>query len=155
MWHGPDGERLIRVHDLIGNSYTKRLHTMSNTPIPLNTLRDNLLPYGRTPQSPASISPVDIEEWKGKISPTFKHHFKERYDELVRQYEALVDDYYTNKIVYESSINFEPQMGHIYYLYQKQDGNSFLSLVEPEHAFWNGFIGKFRLNAQYAWEKVE
>ena len=62
----------------------------------------NALTYGISPSAPASIRPVDIEQWKGKVAPTFKHYFTERYNELVRQYEELVNDYHINKMLYES-----------------------------------------------------
>lgn len=113
----------------------------------------NALTYGITPSAPASITPIDIDKWKGKVAPTFKQYFTERYAELVRQYEELVGDYHTNKMMYESAMGFEPVIGHIYYLYQRNDGSTFISLIEPEHTHWN-YIGSFRFNAQYAWEKV-
>ena len=114
----------------------------------------NALTYGISPSAPASIRPVDIEQWKGKVAPTFKHYFTERYNELVRQYEELVNDYHINKMLYESELGFEPIIGEIYYLYRKEKGSSFISLVEPDTAYWDGYIGAFRFNAQYAWEKV-
>lgn len=114
----------------------------------------NALTYGIEPNAPATIRPTDIDEWKATVSPTFKHYFQERYDELVREYEKLVEEYSINKLVYESTISFEPLIGEIYFLYQKNDGTRFLSLVSPETAFWSGFLGKYRLRSQYTWERV-
>jgi hypothetical protein len=45
-------------------------------------------------------------------------------------------------------------MGQVYHLYRKRDGTTFLSMVEPQYAYWGECLGSFRLNAQYAWEKV-
>jgi len=128
---------------------------MNDKLIPLDEIRDNALPYGRTSQTPASLSPNDIDKWKKNVSPTFKNYFTERYNEMVNQYQKLVDDYYINKLLYESTMGFEPKMGETYFLYEKSDGTAFLSLVNPQSAFWSGFIGKFKLNSQYAWERVE
>ena len=114
----------------------------------------NALTYGITPSAPASIQPVDIDQWKGKVAPTFKHYFTERYNELVRQYEELVKDYQINKMLYESSLGFEPIIGQTYYLYRKDNGTSFISLVEPDKVFWEGYVGAYKFNAQYAWEEV-
>jgi hypothetical protein len=119
----------------------------------MDEARPNALTYGITPSAPASISPVDIDKWKATISPTFKHYFTEEYNELVRKYEKLVRQYEINKLVYESEINFKPDIGKTYYLYQNKNGIRFLSMVEPEFAFWGGFLGKFKLNSQYAWEE--
>jgi hypothetical protein len=114
----------------------------------------NALSYGTTPSAPASIKPVEVDAWKGKVETTFKHYYQERYDDLVRQYESLVNDYNINKMCYEAHIGFEPIMGKVYHLYRKKDNTMFLSMVEPQHAYWGEFIGSYRLNAQYAWEEV-
>ena len=114
----------------------------------------NALTYGISPSAPASISPVDIEKWKGSVSSTFKHYFKERYDVLVKQYEDLIKDYQINKMLYESELGFEPIIGQTYYLYKRASGVTFISPVPPQHAFWSGYIGSFKFNAQYAWEEV-
>lgn len=114
----------------------------------------NALTYGISPSSPASISPVEIDKWKGKVSPTFRSYFQERYDDLVRQFQELAEEFNNNRLVYESSISFEPVIGQTYYLYQKLDGTRFLSLVGPNEAFWSGYLGEYRMTAQYTWEKV-
>jgi len=116
--------------------------------------RPNALTYGITPSSPASIKPVDIEQWKSTVSPTFRNYYEERYNDLLAQYEGLVRDYERNKLCYEADISFQPTMGKVYHLYRKNTGRNFLSLVSPDSAFWDGYIGSFKLNAQYAWEEV-
>jgi Protein of unknown function (DUF2452) len=114
----------------------------------------NALTHGITPSAPASLKPVEIDKWIGKVEPTFKHYYQERYDDLVRQYEQLAHDYNINKMCYEASLGFEPNMGQIYHLYRRKDGTTFLSLVEPQHAYFGEHLGSYRLNAQYAWEEV-
>jgi hypothetical protein len=114
----------------------------------------NALTYGITPSAPASIKPVDIESWKAVVSPTFKHYFTERYNELVKQYETLVRDYEINQLLYESSMGFKPIIGKTYYLYTKNNGPAFISMIDPGEAFWDGYVGAFKFNAQYAWEEV-
>ncbi len=114
----------------------------------------NALAYGISSSAPASISPIDIEKWKGNIAPTLRNYFTEEYNDLVRQYETLVKKYNINKMIYESHVGFEPVIGHIYYLYQKTNGQRFLSLVPPETTFWN-YVGSYRLTAQYAWEDMQ
>ncbi len=119
-----------------------------------NKHNPNALTYGISPSAPASIKPVDVDKWVGKVEPTFKHYYEERYNDLVRQYEELVKDYEINKMCYEASLGFEPNIGQVYHLYRKGDGSTFLSIVEPQYAFWGNHIGSYRLNAQYAWEQV-
>jgi hypothetical protein len=115
----------------------------------------NALTHGITPNAPASIKPVDINAWKGKIEPEFKHYFEEKYNHLVRQYEELVDEYNINKLVYESDINFKPLIGNVYYLYEKEDGRRFISILSFNETRWTGYLGAFRLKTQYTWEKID
>jgi hypothetical protein len=112
------------------------------TPVPYETVRDNALHYGRSPSAPASISPVDIDQWKAEVSPTFKNYFTERYNALVRDYEELVEEFNLNKLV------------EIYHLYTRSNMTRFLSLVHPSTTYWSGYLGSFRLTTQYAWERV-
>lgn len=121
-------------------------------PVELDHKPTHSLPYARTLGS-AKIEPANIAEWKNTVAPEFRHYFQERYDELLRMQEQLVEEYYINKLVYESSIGFEPIIGHEYHLYERQ-GEAFLSLVSPEHAWWSGYIGTFILTPQFAWKKV-
>ncbi len=120
----------------------------------IQNVRSNALTYGTTPNAPATIYPEDIDEWKANVSPTFKHYFKERYDEIVKLYETLAEEYAINKMLYECEMSFQPKIGEIYYLYNTSRKGTFISLVSPESAFWGGFVGSFKLNSQYAWEKV-
>ena len=114
----------------------------------------NALTYGIFSSAPASIKPVDIDKWKAVVAPTFKHYFTERYNELAREYEKLVRDYQVNQLLYESSIGFKPIIGQTYYLYKKENGSAFISMIGPQETFWGGYVGAFKFNAQFAWEEV-
>jgi len=111
-----------------------------------------LLPYGSNVGAPA-IKPGDIATWKlEKVSKT-NSYFSARYEEIKEEYKKLIERYEWNKLVYESDFRFEPVKGKIYFLYQKDDGSLFLSLIEPE--LWNQiFIGAFKLDSEDKWEKV-
>jgi hypothetical protein len=115
----------------------------------------NSLPYGIVPSAPASLYPVDIDKWKARTAPEFKHYFNEKYNELMKQYNLLVEEYYINKLMYESDINFEPIIGKTYYLYERNNGARFISMLAHNYTKWNGYLGAYRLKAQFSWEKVE
>lgn len=123
----------------------------SNTAIQRFT---SALDYGTTPGAPATISRQDIATWKGRVSPDVAHHFVERYEELQREYQTLVESYELNRLVYNSQINFEPVVGQIYYLYEQTGGRRFLSLVAPHHSRWSGFLCAVRLTTPYRWVSV-
>jgi hypothetical protein len=112
------------------------------------------LDYGVVPGAPASISREDIATWKARVSPDVAHYFVERYEELQREYQLLVDSYELNRLVYNSQINFEPILGQTYYLYEKSSTHRFLSLISPHHTFWSGFLCAVRLTTSYTWERV-
>lgn len=112
------------------------------------------LDYGIVPGAPATISRADIAQWTSRVSPEVAHHFVERYEELQRDYCALMESYELNRRVYNSEMRFEPVIGQTYYLYEKENGARFVSLVSPAHTFWSGFVCAIRLTPSYTWERV-
>lgn len=111
-----------------------------------------LLPYGSNVGAPA-IKPDDIATWKVEKVVKTNNYFSTRYEEIKEEYRKLIEQYEWNKLVYESDFRFEPVKGKVYFLYQKQQGKLFLSLIEPE--LWNEiFIGAFKLDSEDKWIKV-
>ena len=111
-----------------------------------------LLPYGSNVAAP-SINPQDIAVWKSEKVVKTNNYFSARYEEIKEEYRKLIEQYEWNKLVYESDFRFEPVKGKTYFLYQKDNGKLFLSLIEPE--LWNQiFIGAFKLDSEDKWEKV-
>jgi hypothetical protein len=111
-----------------------------------------LLPYGSNIGAPA-IKPDDIATWKVEKVVKTNNYFSTRYEEIKEEYRKLIEQYEWNKLVYESDFRFEPIKGRVYFLYQKQQGKLFLSLIEPE--LWNEiFIGAFKLDSEDKWIKV-
>ena len=115
--------------------------------------KPNLLPYGSNVGAP-SIKPTDISSWKEQKVVTTNHYFSSRYDEIKKDYLKLMEEYEWNTLVYNSEFKFKPVMGKVYFLYQKDDGKLFLSLIEPNE--WDKiFIGAFKLISDNRWEKTE
>ena len=115
--------------------------------------KPNLLPYGSNVGAP-SIKPTDISSWKDEKVVTTNHYFSSRYDEIKKDYLKLMEEYEWNTLVYNSEFRFKPIMGKVYFLYQKDDGKLFLSLIEPNE--WDKiFIGAFKLISENRWEKTD
>ena len=115
--------------------------------------KPNLLPYGSNVGAP-SIKPTDISSWKDEKVITTNHYFSSRYDEIKKDYLKLMEEYEWNTLVYNAEFRFKPVMGKIYFLYQKDDGKLFLSLIEPNE--WDKiFIGAFKLISDNRWERIE
>ena len=115
--------------------------------------KPNLLPYGSNVGAP-SIKPTDISSWKDEKVVTTNHYFSSRYDEIKKDYLKLMKEYEWNTLVYNAEFRFKPVMGKVYFLYQKDDGKLFLSLIEPNE--WDKiFIGAFKLISDNRWEKTD
>jgi hypothetical protein len=90
--------------------------------------------------------------WKSNGIKESQNEFDERYEEIKNQFEKLQEDFYWNKIVYESKFNFEPKIGNIYHLYENENEN-ILSIISPTE--WKKkHIGSFRLKYNMKWERI-
>lgn len=112
-----------------------------------------LLPYGSNVGAPA-IHVNNIEHWKAPRVINVNQQFEDKFEELKKEYQKLVDEFKWNDLVYKSKFNFEPVIGKIYHLYYGNDGNVFLSLISPNE--WNRkYIGSFKYNHDNKWIKTE
>ena len=109
-----------------------------------------LLPYGSNIGAPA-IKVDDISNWKVTKVNKVNKNFEDKFKELQEEYNEMMEQFFWNELIYSSDFNFEPVVGEIYHLYQKND-RFFLSLVSPHE--WNiKFIGTFKLNNENIWIK--
>lgn len=109
----------------------------------------SLLPYSTTVGAPV-IKMDDIVSWKSRGISTVNKEFENRFNELTKQYQNLMQEYEWNEIIYNSRFSFEPVIGEIYHLYLGDDRINFLSLISPQE--WNKeHIGTFKLNSDKKW----
>ena len=112
-----------------------------------------LLPYGSNVGAPA-IKVTNMEHWKEPRVINVNQQFEDKFLELKKEYEKLVDEYQWNDMVYRSKFSFEPVIGKIYHLYYSTDEKIFLSLISPSE--WNKkYIGSFKYNHDNKWIKIE
>jgi hypothetical protein len=94
----------------------------------------------------------DISLWKRKELEKVKNAFRQDLVEINERIQELMNDIALNDMIYSSTMNFEPIVGHTYHLYENKKGKRFLSLIEPE--FWNmPHLGAYRLNSDRKWIK--
>ena len=111
-----------------------------------------IMPYGDHVGAP-SIQATDLTAYKNEKLIKTNQYFQTRYDEIKEEYRKLLEAYEWNKLVYNSEFRFEPIKGKVYYLYQKEEGNLFLSLIGPDE--WNQiYVGSFKLDSDDKWKKV-
>ena len=100
------------------------------------------------------IIEFDGISWKKLCINEVQKEFDDRLDDIRNKFDELQEEFYWNKLVYESEIRFEPGIGRFYHLYEKENGNRFLSLIAPNE--WNmNYIGSFKLKHNRKWEKVQ
>jgi hypothetical protein len=95
---------------------------------------------------------VDAFKQKGveKVSKQFQAELEDLQNKI-KQFVSLAAD--TQK-VYSAKFKFEPVVGESYHLYAGKDGENFLSLISPDS--WNKeYLGTFRLNGEYKWERQD
>jgi hypothetical protein len=116
-------------------------------------LRKALLPYGVSTLDPV-IEITDTSLVKGKIKLNVEKRIVARLAELEREYNLMVDLFDINKTVLKSEFSFEPKQNQIYHLYEREDGSSFLSLIEP-HQWDKYLLVSVRLSSDGIWENIK
>lgn len=112
-----------------------------------------LLPYGSNIGAPA-IKVEDIDGWKQSNAIKVNKEFQAKFEELKANYQTLIEEFKWNDFVYSAKYNFEPIVGKVYHLYYNKQGDMFLSLINPSE--WNyEFIGSFKLDSNYKWNKIK
>jgi hypothetical protein len=107
------------------------------------------LTYGSSTSAPA-IRLEDVGGWKQIQAQNANKIFTKKYEEIKNEFKRLVDEVSWNEFVYSSTYNFLPVIGETYYLYEKDDGSVFLSLIAPNE--WRmKFLGATRLESDNKW----
>ena len=109
-------------------------------------------PYGTSASSPV-IKPLNTATWRNDGVDRVNKQFKSKFDELKKEYEAMMEQFEYNDLVYNAKFNFEPIIGEVYYLYNDKNEESFLSIIQPDQCNFK-YLGSFRLNSQKMWEKL-
>ncbi len=112
----------------------------------------SIKPYATGVGAPKITTP-DTIAWKNTNIDKVNKQVKARYDELKVQFDALIEQFEYNNLVYQAKFNFEPIVGQTYHLYKDTKEQSFLSLIDPTECNFN-HLGSFRLNADKMWEKL-
>ncbi|MEL6811651.1 MAG: DUF2452 domain-containing protein [Bacteroidota bacterium] len=113
----------------------------------------SLKPYATNVGAPAIIT-HDTTAWKNTNIDKVNKQVKARYGELKAEFDALMEQFEYNNLVYHAKFSFEPIVGETYHLYRDTDQQSFLSLIAPEECHFD-HVGTFRLNADKMWERIQ
>lgn len=95
----------------------------------------------------------DGTSWKNSGIREVQREFNDRFNNIKKEYDELQSEFYWNKLIYESEIRFEPIIGEVYHLYERDDNIKFLSIIAPNEWKMN-YIGSFKLKHNKKWQKI-
>jgi len=100
----------------------------------------------------------ELENWKPEQATQVKNYFTEKFKELTKDYQKLIQEFNWNQIIFDSEMMFKPVIGKSYYLYQKKDGKRFMSLISPKDWGKNKdfeYVGTFKQDSRQKWNCLE
>jgi 23S rRNA maturation mini-RNase III len=121
----------------------------------------SVLPYASSVGS-VVVKPTEEGVIKHKALQAMEEQTNMHLDQIRQQIELLARQAMEIRkrrelsvMVYEAKLNFQPVIGHLYYLYQKADETHILSMISPKEWGGNGpykaFIGAVKLLADHTW----
>ena len=112
----------------------------------------SLKPYMTSVSAPA-IKVTDTTAWKNSNVDKVNKQVAAKYKELKSEYDALMEKFEYNNLIYSAQFSFEPIVGYTYHLYRDGSEHPFLSIIAPNECNFD-HVGSFRLNADKMWEKI-
>ena len=120
------------------------------------------LPYAHHAGS-ALIKPEDKGKLKGRALRAMSEQtnmqmdqIREQIELLATQAKALQDRVDISEKIYQAEVNFEPLIGHIYHLYEKESGMWTLSMIGPNDwgrsMKYKAYIATVKLLADHTWD---
>lgn len=110
-----------------------------------------------------AITPTKEGEIKGKAREVMAQQTQMQLEQIFEQMQLLAEQAkrlkeraQLSELIYQAKISFTPVVGQSYYLYKKNDGTNFLSLVAPDE--WgktvkkHSFVSKVTLLADHTWK---
>ena len=117
---------------------------------------DSFLKTYQTSISGPKIEVQDLTPFKRSSISKAQHRFEERANEIRKKMEDLVSEFQDNDLVWSSEMSFEPYVGSEIYVYERETGTNFCSMISPSE--WGNkfnFIGKFKLDSDNIWKRQE
>ena len=114
----------------------------------------------------AVIKPEDKGKIKGRAMMAMKDQTQREMAQLYEQMHVLANQakeikkrVEVSEKIYNSQINFEPVINHIYYLYEKVDHSTILSMIGPrewgEELPFQKYIATVKLLSDHTWEVLD
>ncbi len=158
------------VHEILPNGYlrvTQQGHKKDGTAYTdaeIYHKQLSVLPYSAS-VSGAVIKPNEEGIIKHKALTAMEEQTNMQLEQIRKQIELLALQAHEiqkrkelSLMIYTAKLSFKPNIGQVYYLYEKQDGNFMLSLVSPKEWGSNGpfkkFVAGVQLLADHTWKEL-
>lgn len=158
------------LHEIMPNGYLKVTQEGTNKSqvafknVEIYHKQLSVLPYASS-VSGVVIRPTKEGVIKHKALSAMEDQTNMQLDQIRQQIELLAKQAQEiqkrkelSMMIYETKLSFKPQIGHIYHLYEKKDGNHLLSLVGPNEWGSSGpfkqFVSSVKLLADHTWVEV-
>jgi hypothetical protein len=133
-------------------------------PIDIDKVAQNpgLLPYAHTLSS-GVIKPDDMGKVKSNALLAMEQQtdmqlrqIQEQIELLFKQAQEIKSRTDISVWIYQAQMGFNPLVGHVYHLYEKDDGKHFLSMVSPTEwgrsRTFKCFVATVKLLADHTWD---
>ena len=165
------GEVVLHVaHEILPNGYLKitqqghKENGMSYTNAEVYHKQMSVLPYSAS-VSGAVIRPTEEGVIKHKALTAMEEQTNMQLEQIRKQIELLALQAHEiqkrkelSMMIYGAKLSFKPNIGQIYYLYEKQDDSFMLSLVSPkewgQHGPFKKFVAAVQLLADHTWKEL-
>jgi hypothetical protein len=158
------------VHEIMPNGYLKVTqqgfrqdgHPFTNTEFYHKQM--SVLPYSSS-VSGALIRPTEEGVIRHKALTAMEEQTNMQLDQIRKQIELLAlqaQEIHKRKelsmLIYNAKLSFKPEIGQVYYLYEKTDGKHMISLISPKE--WGAsmpykqFVAAVQLLADHTWKEL-
>jgi hypothetical protein len=156
------------IHELLPNGYMKITqqgfqpdgNAYTNTETYHRQM--SVMPYAAS-VSGALVKPTEEGVIRHKALTAMEEQTNMQLDQIRKQVELLAlqaQEIHKRKelsmMIYQAKLSFKPEIGQVYYLYEKSDGSHMISLISPKE--WNmpfkKFVAAVQLLADHTWKEL-
>ena len=158
------------IHEIMPNGYLKisqQGFTSAGAPFTNTEIyhkQMSVLPYSASVAG-ALVKPTEEGVIRHKALTAMEEQTNMQLDQIRKQIELLAlqaQEIHKRKelsmLIYNAKLSFKPEIGQVYYLYQKQDETHMISLISPKE--WGDampykkFVAAVQLLADHTWKEI-
>lgn len=158
------------VHEIMPNGYLKitlqgfKEDGSSYTNIEVYHRQMSVLPYSASVAG-AIVKPNEEGVIRHKALTAMEEQTNMQLDQIRKQIELLAlqaQEIHKRKelsmLIYNAKLSFKPEIGQVYYLYERQDGSHLISLISPkewgEGMPYKKSVAAVQLLADHTWKEI-